>query len=137
MGDFDKVAIEVKNCLKLVKLNRTLNNDSYSFSWLTHINKNLQQTFKPTHKSVEKIRLTMNTEPSTLLFQLRKIFSTIVSGNVKVKYQNNIHKKGPFIIHADKSIKIELEKLLDVFIKEKRMSIKDNYTPSYKIKLIN
>ncbi|CAM3627622.1 nucleotide 5'-monophosphate nucleosidase PpnN [Paraphotobacterium marinum] len=136
LGDFNQVAVEVKNCLKLVKLNRTLNNDSYSFSWLTHINKNLQQPFKPTHKSVEKIILSMNTNPSTLLCQLRKVFSTIVSGNVKVKYQNNIQKKGPFIIHADKKIKVELEKLLSLFIKEKRMTNKEKYTPSYKINLI-
>ena len=125
-----------KSCLKLVKLNRTLNNDSYSFSWLTHINKSLQQPFRPTHKSVEKIMLTMNTNTSTLLFQLRKVFSTIVSGNVKVKYQNNIQKKGPFIIHADKKIKVELEKLLCLFVKEKRMTNKEKYTPSYKITLI-
>ena len=63
---------------------------------------------------------------------LRKIFSGIVSGNVKEFGIKQVQEKGPFVIHGDSDIMQAMDNILQSFIKQGRITLsKKKYEPCY------
>ena len=70
-----------------------------------------------------------------LAANLRRVFSGIVSGNVREDTAEQIERKGPFQINGSKRIMNMLDKLLTAFVEQKRMKISGrDYDPCYLIK---
>ena len=70
-----------------------------------------------------------------LAANLRKIFSGIVSGNIKEDIIATIEKNGPYIIKGDSKLMHRLDLLLSRFCEDKRMKLANEkaYNPCYKI----
>ena len=63
---------------------------------------------------------------------LRRLFSGIVSGNVREDTMEEIEAHGPFEIYASPGFMGLLDKLLAAFVDDGRMKIeRDEYSPCY------
>ena len=70
----------------------------------------------------------------TMAANLRRVFSGLVSSNVREDTILEIEKKGPFEIHASGHVMKLLDKLLAEFVAQGRMKLKsESYTPCYKL----
>ena len=66
---------------------------------------------------------------------LRRVFSGIVSGNVREDTAEMIERDGPFVINGSKKIMALLDDLLADFVGQRRMKISQAaYEPCYVIK---
>jgi len=70
-----------------------------------------------------------------LACNLRKMFSGIVSGNIKEDGVLSIENNGPFQISGDPELMQELDKLLSTFCIQQRMTLSRDteYKPCYEI----
>ena len=69
-----------------------------------------------------------------LAANLRRVFSGIVSGNVRDDTAAAIEKHGPFQIHGSAKIMDLLDGLLQAFVDQKRMKIAaGSYKPCYRV----
>ncbi len=132
--DPEDVAVTLKNDLELVRISRREKQDAYYYNWVLKINEDLQHPFNPTHESMRDLNLERNQPPHQLAANLRKAFSGIVSGNVKVDGIKAVKEKGPYEISGDQDIIAPLGDLLESFVKQNRMKINTTkYVPCYKI----
>ena len=70
----------------------------------------------------------------TLAANLRRIFSGIVSGNVRDDAIAAIEEKGPFEINGSPEIMKLLDRLLKSFVKQGRMKLAaETYSPCYRV----
>ncbi len=70
-----------------------------------------------------------------LAANLRRVFSGIVSGNVREDTAEKIEQLGPFEISGSRRIMELLDTLLAAFVQQKRMKISGkDYDPCYVIK---
>ena len=84
---------------------------------MLHINHNYQLSFSPTHDTVSALNLHYYQPKHELVYNLRRIFSRIVSGNIKEEGVLSIEKNGPFHISGDPHLMAELDSLLIKFSK--------------------
>lgn len=132
IGDPVAVATEIKEKLKMVKDYRTLNSDAYCFNWTVVIPDVLQVPFVPTHENMASLEINRDLPPHIMAANLRKIFSGIVSGNVKEFGIKQVQEKGPFVIHGDSDIMQAMDNILQSFIKQGRITLsKKKYEPCY------
>ncbi|MCP4272348.1 MAG: DUF3412 domain-containing protein, partial [Gammaproteobacteria bacterium] len=82
-----------------------------------------QKPFHPDHNSMAALNLNKDQEKYELAANLRKAFSGIVTGNVKEVGIEAIDKYGPFQLSGDKELCDEIDRLLEEFIKQKRMKL--------------
>jgi hypothetical protein len=69
-----------------------------------------------------------------LAANLRRIFSGIVSGNVRDDTMADIDEFGPFEIHGSERLMNLLDGLLQGFVKHGRMKLaSDSYAPCYRV----
>ena len=69
-----------------------------------------------------------------LAANLRRVFSAIVSGNVREDTAALIEKEGPFEINGSARIMGLLDELLAAFVDQKRMKISaGDYSPCYRV----
>jgi hypothetical protein len=69
-----------------------------------------------------------------LAANLRRVFSAIVSGNVKADGILQIEQQGPFKICGDAEIMASLDALLHAFVEHQRMKVPGKaYTPCYQL----
>ena len=132
--DPEAVARYLAGGMQQVKDFRKDKDDAYYFNWLLKIERDFQVPFKPTHDNMRSIDL-RNDQPKHLLAAgLRRVFSGIVSGNVKDEGIRAIEQHGHFEIAGDREIMEPVDLLLNSFVKQKRMKLStEDYKPCYKI----
>lgn len=112
---------------------RRATGDAYNFNWNLHIPRDFQLPFDVTHESVGALDLHLDRPVHVRAANLRRMFSALVSGNIKEAGVRQIEAKGPFEIHGDKVLLGHLDDLLAQFVAQKRMKISGEYKPVYKI----
>ena len=131
VGNAESVAQEMNRGLLQVKRHRDRYQDSYYFNTSLHVPFALQQPFTATHQDVAAQSLDSELPPSELAFRLRRIFSAIVSGNVRPEGIAAVEEKGPFTIKGDRELLNTLGKILDSMADQKRMKRSGSYNPSW------
>ena len=121
--------------LRQVRKFRKKHNDTFYFNWLLKIEREFQTPFKPTHENMRAIKLDRALPPHILAANLRRVFSGIVSGNVKPEGREAVRNHGPFEICGDPEIINTLDSLLAKFVASDRMKLPggEAYEPCYRI----
>lgn len=133
IDDPKAVAIEVSKGLKTVHEHRNLVHESYCFNWSLTIPEELQRPFEVNHENMSALDLHKDQEPWKLAAALRRAFSGIVTGNVKEYGIKMVAEKGPFILHGDKEIIDNMDKLMRDFIAQGRILLSERkYKPCYR-----
>lgn len=116
--------------LRHVDSARDLNDDSDEWNSSLYFPEEFQIPFKPTHESVSALELHWNQPISRIAAELRKLCKAIVHGSVTAQGVAEIQEKGKYQIHGEPKMLEALDKLLTIFIGQKRMRA-DNYVPCY------
>ena len=129
------VARKMKSGLDDVLAFRNKHSDAYYFNWRLKIDENFQRPFAATHEAMRQLKIDESLATHELAANLRRVFSGIVSGNVREDTAEVIERKGPFEIAGSRRIMSLLDDLLSDFIVQHRMKISRNdYAPCYVIK---
>ncbi|MDX1404755.1 MAG: nucleotide 5'-monophosphate nucleosidase PpnN [Woeseiaceae bacterium] len=108
--------------------------EAYSFNWRLTIDEAFQQPFTATHESMRELELTTELATHDLAVNLRRVFSGIVSGNVRDDTMLEIEKHGPFEISGSKRLMKLLDRLLSDFVRHGRMKLaSEAYAPCYRV----
>jgi hypothetical protein len=135
IDDPRRVAHEIKNGLEEVLEFRNRHGDAYYFNWRLKIDREFQTPFVATHESMSGLDISEDLPTHILAANLRRVFSGIVSGNVREDTAAVIEVRGPFQIKGSKRIMKMLDLLLAAFVLQQRMKISgSNYDPCYVIK---
>jgi predicted Rossmann-fold nucleotide-binding protein len=135
VNDPRAVAQEIERGLKDVLEFRTRHGDAYYFNWRLKIDREFQAPFVATHESMSGLDLSEDLPKHILAANLRRVFSGIVSGNVREDTAAEIDRRGPFHIKGSQRIMSMLDHLLAAFVKQQRMKISGtDYAPCYAIK---
>ncbi len=109
--------------------------DAYYFNWRLKIDRQFQQPFTATHENVAALDIGGGLPTHELAANLRRVFSSIVSGNIREDTAAAIDEHGPFEINGSGEIMRLLDNLLKAFVEQKRMKIATaDYVPCYRIK---
>ena len=109
--------------------------DAYYFNWRLQIDENFQQPFVASHESMAELTIEDDMPVHELAANLRRVFSGIVSGNVRDDTAAMIERHGPFTINGSRRIMDLLDRLLTDFVAQRRMKISaGEYRPCYEIK---
>ncbi len=136
IDDPAQVAKEVNEGIKKLQEFRREGNDSPNFNWLLKIDPEFQKPFKPTHGNMASLSLYLEQDPHTLIANLRRAFSGIISGNIEEECMQSIEEKGYFKISGSASLMQLMDDLLKSFASQKRMNLhQSEYVPCYQINL--
>lgn len=114
---------------------RKAHGDAYYFNWRLKIDHEFQTPFVATHSAMRAVEISEDLPTHILAANLRRVFSGIVSGNVREDTAQQIEQHGPFEIDGCRRIMGLLDELLGAFVLQKRMKISgSNYKPCYVIK---
>jgi hypothetical protein len=90
--------------------------------------------FQATHDSMRELDLREDLPAHVLAGNLRRVFSGIVSGNVREDTIAAIEQSGPFDISGSVEIMRLLDDLLCSFVEQGRMKLaRDEYKPCYRV----
>ena len=129
------VAEEVKRGLNDVRDFRKQHGDAFYFNWRLTIDQEFQTPFVASHEAMRDLDISEDLPTHILAANLRRVFSGIVSGNVREDTAEQIERHGPFEINGSQRIMDMLDKLLAAFVQQKRMKISGKYyDPCYVIK---
>ena len=130
-----EVAKAMRAGLDAVRAYRTDKRDAYYFNWRLAIDAEFQQPFLSTHASMRALDISEDLPRHVLAANLRRVFSGIVSGNVREDTAALIDREGPFEINGSAEIMGLLDELLAAFVDQKRMKISGNdYEPCYRVR---
>ena len=134
IDDPAEVARHMVRAMEAVREFRKRRNDSYNFNWLLSVNAELQRHFEVTHASMRGLELNRSQPPHRLAANLRRVFSGIVTGNVKEYGIHAIERHGPFELAGDRDIMRLLDTLLAAFVEQRRMRLPGAaYRPCYRL----
>ena len=134
VDDPRRVARKVQEGMSDVREFRKRHGDAYYFNWRLKIAEEFQRPFKATHDSMRALDIREDLETHELAANLRRVFSGIVSGNVRDDTAADIEKFGPFEIRGSQRIMHLLDELLTSFVDQRRMKIAGGaYTPCYEV----
>jgi len=134
IDDPGRVARELLDGLRQVCDFRKHHGDAYYFNWRLKIDHDFQMPFKATHESMHSIDLVGDLPVHQLAVNLRRVFSGIVSGNVREDTIAMIEEQGPFEIQGSKKLMKLLDRLLSAFVGQGRMKIaSESYSPCYRV----
>lgn len=129
-----EVARKMVEAFDVVREFRTRHGDAYYFNWRLAIDPEFQRPFTATHESMEKLKIEEGLAAHELAINLRRVFSGIVSGNVREDTAALIDKEGPFRIAGSRRYMSLLDDLLTAFVTQKRMKISHgDYRPCYEV----
>ncbi len=129
------VARKMLQGLDRVRESRELHGDAYYFNWRLRIDRAFQQPFRATHESMAALDIHDGQPVHQLAANLRRVFSGIVSGNVREDTAAEIARHGPFVIDGSGRTMQLLDDLLAAFVRQRRMKISSSeYVPCYRIK---
>jgi predicted Rossmann-fold nucleotide-binding protein len=134
IDDPAQVARAVRAGTERVREDRKRHGDAYYFNWRLKIEPDFQRPFVPTHASMRALDLHRNQPPNLLAANLRRAFSGVVAGNVKLQGIAEIERHGLFEIHGEEEIMDRMDSLLTAFIDQGRMKLPGmRYEPCYRI----
>lgn len=133
IGDPQRVALQMNRGLLEVKAFRESSADSYYFNRNLFIPPIFQEHFEPSHEQVAGINLKKGDETYLFAEKLRRVFSSIVWGNLKPDGVKAIQKDGPLHINGDQQVMSHIDGLLSSFVEQGRMRLKGEYKPVYRI----
>ena len=134
IDDPEKVARVMRSGLEEVRDFRKAHGDAYYFNWRLAVDHNFQQPFVATHETMRSLSLVDDLPVHDLAANLRRVFSGIVSGNVREDTIALIEERGPFDIQGSARLMAMLDDLLAAFVADGRMKLKrKNYRPCYRI----
>jgi predicted Rossmann-fold nucleotide-binding protein len=134
VGDPREVARQVRTAMSDVQDFRRKHGDAFYFNWRLVIPREFQLPFVATHSSMAELRVDESLPAHELAAILRRVFSGIVSGNVRDDTVEQIEKHGPFIIHGSARVMALLDNLLAAFVAQRRMKISGReYQPCYRV----
>ncbi|MGB5332525.1 MAG: nucleotide 5'-monophosphate nucleosidase PpnN [Woeseiaceae bacterium] len=114
---------------------RTKHGDAYFFNWRLRVGREFQKPFVATHETMRGLDINEGLPSHVLAANLRRVFSGIVSGNVREDTAELIERDGPFEINGSRRMMELLDKMLAGFVAEGRMKISSGaYRPCYVIK---
>lgn len=129
-----KVARIQKQAMEEIKTFRRENGDSYQYQWSLKIEPEFQLPFEPTHEVMSNLDLYSQANKAELAANLRKAFSGIVAGNVKMDTIKAIELNGPFELKGDPELMTLMDDLLGAFVSQQRMKLPGSeYIPCYKV----
>ena len=129
------VAQEIKGGLNDVREFRRQHGDAFYFNWRLRVDREFQMPFVATHETMGDLDISEDLPVHTLAANLRRVFSGIVSGNVREDTAEEIEIHGPFQISGSQRIMDMLDGLLAAFVSQQRMKLSGNdYNPCYVIK---
>ncbi len=109
--------------------------DAYYFNWRLRIDEDFQRPFVATHAAMRNLDIDEDLPTHELAANLRRVFSGIVSGNVREDTAATIEREGPFEVNGSRRIMALLDALLGDFVAQHRMKISHgDYDPCYVIK---
>jgi len=130
----EKVARRMSEGINEVWEFRKTHGEAYYFNWRIVIDELFQKPFKATHESMRAIDLTSDLPVHELAVNLRRVFSGIVSGNVRHDTMAEIEKLGPFEICGSRRLMNLLDGVLTDFVKHGRMKLaSESYRPCYRV----
>jgi pyrimidine/purine-5'-nucleotide nucleosidase len=134
IDDPPEVARRMVQGMEQVREFRRKRNDSYNFNWLLQVPEELQRPFEVTHASMRALELDRDQPVHRLAANLRRVFSGIVTGNVKEYGIQAIERFGPYELAGDPGIMRLLDELLAAFVEQKRMRLPGSaYRPVYRL----
>ena len=134
IGDPGQVAREVGAGIERVRTFRKENRDAYYFNWLLRVDHEFQRPFIPTHASMRSLNLRRDQPVHELAANLRRVFSGVVTGNIREFGIRAIEQHGKFEIRGDPRIMSLMDALLSSFVAQQRMKLPGaKYVPCYKI----
>jgi predicted Rossmann-fold nucleotide-binding protein len=134
IDDPREVARRVRDSMSAVQSFRHAHGDAYYFNWRLVIPTDFQMPFEATHESMSELKIDESLPAHELAAMLRRVFSGIVSGNVREETIEQIEQQGPFTINGSAKIMGMLDKLLTSFVAQKRMKISGgDYQPCYRV----
>ncbi|MGI9249053.1 MAG: nucleotide 5'-monophosphate nucleosidase PpnN [Woeseiaceae bacterium] len=135
IDDPPEVARQMNGRLDDVLSFRDTHGDAYYFNWRLKVDREFQKPFVATHESMRSLEIKEDLPTHILAANLRRVFSGIVSGNVREDTAELIERNGPFEINGSQRIMNLLDKLLSGFVSKRRMKISTGeYHPCYVIK---
>ena len=131
----EAVALEMKAGVRQVREYRVETKDAFYYNWQMQIDEQFQHPFNPTHEKVRELTVSRGLSKHELAANLRRVFSAIVSGNVKADGIRRIREQGPFEIQGEPEIMQALDRLLQRFVRQDRMKLPGGsaYQPCYRI----
>ena len=134
IDDPDQVARLCRDGTRAVREYRKQQSDAYYFNWQLKIDAEFQRPFTPTHADMRALNLHRQQPPHQLAAQLRRAFSGVVAGNVKLQGIQEIERHGLFELHGDPEIMVQMDRLLSAFVEQSRMKLPGtHYKPCYRI----
>lgn len=134
VDDPEKVGRMLRNNLDEVSAFRRAKGDAYYFNWRLKIDHDFQKPFVASHESMRSLEIREGLPAHVLAANLRRLFSGIVSGNVREDTIASIEEHGPFEIRASGTYMKMLDQLLASFVSQGRMKLaRDSYKPCYRI----
>jgi predicted Rossmann-fold nucleotide-binding protein len=121
--------------LRKVRDFRISHQDAFFYNWRLVIPEDFQHPFVPTHAAMAGLRLHRDREKHALAADLRRAFSGIVAGNVKVDGIRAIEQHGPFEISGDAELMAAMDAMLASFVAQHRMKLPGGkaYQPCYRV----
>jgi len=136
IDDPEAVGRKMQSYLAGVKEFRTEQGDAYYFNWRLKIDQDFQAPFRATHETMGALQVDESLPVHLLAVNLRRVFSGIVSGNVREEVIASIERDGPFNINGSGRIMALLDELLASFVDQGRMKIAaENYSPCYRVRI--
>lgn len=134
VGDPRMVAMRMKDHVDAVLSLRGAADESFAFNWPLVTPLDLQRPFETTHGTMAALPLHRNQPVHRLAANLRRVFSGIVSGNVKEAGMRLVEEHGPFELRGDAGIMQALDGLLRGFVAQGRMRLPGReYIPCYRV----
>lgn len=129
-----QVARIMSHGMDQIKAYRKETGDSYQYNWSLKIEPEFQLPFIPTHEMMSNLNLYYQLNKAELAANLRRAFSGIVAGNVKLDTIKEIEREGPFELKGDRNLMQLMDTLLQAFVSQQRMKLPGSeYVPCYKI----
>lgn len=124
----------MRDGLDKVRAFRRTHGDAYYFNWRLKIDHEFQKPFAATHDSMRDLDIAEHQPAHELAVSLRRVFSGIVSGNVREDTIAMVERDGPFEIRgADRYMGL-LDRLLEAFVAQGRMKLaRESYVPCYRV----
>jgi predicted Rossmann-fold nucleotide-binding protein len=135
VDDPERVAKVMARGMNQVRKYRIQTNDAFYYNWLLTVDQAFQAPFQPTHENMRELELSRDLPIHVLAANLRKMFSGIVSGNVKPEGVAAIREHGPFEIRGEPEIMSSLDGMLTAFVRDNRMKLPSGkaYEPCYRL----
>ncbi len=129
-----EVARTIRDAMSDVRDFRHEHGDAFYFNWRLTIPVDFQKPFIATHESMSELKIDEDLPAHELAAELRRVFSGIVSGNVREETIEQIDRQGPFTINGSKRVMGLLDALLASFVEQPRMKIASaDYPPCYRV----